>query len=125
MTNAISPPLLLYWFERPLKRGRLETPAGEVTVLLRAWGTGDRSVEERLFDIVIPELRKLAQRAVRGERSGQSLQPSALLNEAYLRLVAARERTWQDRRHFYAIAARIMRRLLIDHARGRRNTVAI
>lgn len=93
--------------------------------MLRAWGTGDRGVEARLFDIVVPELRKLAQNLVRGERPGQSLQPSALLNEAYLRLVNTRQRTWRDRRHFYAIAARIMRRLLIDHARGRRAEVPI
>lgn len=103
----------------------MENLAGDVTVLLRAWGAGDRSVEDRLFNRVVPELRKLAQSLLRGERSGNSVQASSLINEAYLRLVSAREREWQDRRHFYAIAARIMRRLLIDHARGRRGNISI
>ncbi len=98
----------------------LETPAGDVTDLLRAWGAGDRSAEERLFEVVLPDLHRLAQHLLKGEAPGHSVEPTSLLNEAYLRLVAARERDWQDRRHFFAFAARIMRRLLIDHARGRK-----
>ncbi len=98
----------------------MEPSEGEVTQLLRAWSNGDRSVEDRLFDAVLPELRKLASAFLRRESPGHTLQPTALLNEAYLRLVNARERDWNHRTHFYAIAARIMRRLLIDHARGRR-----
>jgi RNA polymerase sigma-70 factor (ECF subfamily) len=98
----------------------VESAGGDVTALLRAWSAGDRGAEERLFAAVLPELRKLASRSMRREAPGHSLQSTALLNEAYLRLVGARERDWRDRTHFYAIAARIMRRLLIDHARGRR-----
>ena len=97
----------------------MEPTAGEVTELLRAWSAGDRNVEERLFEIVLPDLRRVAQHLLRRERPDHTLQPSALLNEAYLRLINARERDWQNRGHFFAIAARIMRRLLIDHARGR------
>ena len=93
--------------------------AGDVTTLLRAWSSGDRSVEERLFSLVLPDLHKLAQYMMGGERQDHSLQATALMNEAYFRLVNARERDWENRRHFFAIAARTMRRLLIDHARGR------
>ena len=95
------------------------TPEGEVTRLLHAWGGGDRSVEDRLFELVLPDLRKLAESMMRRERPDHSLQPTALLNEAYCRLLTARERDWRSRSHFFAIAARAMRRLLIDHARGR------
>jgi RNA polymerase sigma-70 factor (ECF subfamily) len=94
-------------------------PEGEVTQLLHAWGGGDRSVEDRLFELVLPDLRKLAERMMRRERPDHSLQPTALLNEAYCRLLTARERDWRNRAHFFAIAARAMRRLLIEHARGR------
>lgn len=97
----------------------MDTPAGEVTRLLRAWSAGDRSVEERLFSLVLPDLRNLARALMRRERRDHTLEPSALLNEAYVRLLAGRERDWEGRRHFFAIAARIMRRLLIDHARAR------
>jgi RNA polymerase sigma-70 factor, ECF subfamily len=99
--------------------------AGEVTALLRTWGAGDRSVEERLFQLVIPELHQVAQRLMRREAADHSLQPTALLNEAYFRLVAAHEREWQNRGHFFAIASRIMRRLLVDHARARSRTHTI
>ena len=95
------------------------TPEGEVTRLLQAWGGGDRSVEDRLFELVLPDLRKLAESMMRRERPDHSLQPTALLNEAYCRLLTARERDWLNRSHFFAIAARAMRRLLIEHARGR------
>ena len=97
----------------------MEPPAGEVTQLLHAWGAGDRSVESRLFALVLPDLHKLAQLLMRGERRDHSLQATELLNEAYCRLLGARERDWQNRSHFLALAARAMRRLLIEHARGR------
>ena len=96
------------------------TPEGEVTRLLHAWGGGDRSVEDRLFELVLPDLRKLAESMMRRERPDHSLQPTALLNEAYCRLLTARERDWRSRSHFFAIAARAMRRLLIEHARRTR-----
>ena len=97
----------------------METPAGEVTQLLHAWGAGDRTVEDRLFELVLPDLNRLAHRLMRGERPDHSFQSTELLNEAYVRLLNARERDWQNRAHFFALAARVMRRLLIDHARGR------
>lgn len=91
----------------------------DVTTLLRAWSKGDRSVEAQLFELVLPDIRKLAQFLMSRERQDHSLQPTALMNEAYLRLVGARQRDWQNRRHFFAVAARAMRHLLIDHARSR------
>ena len=100
----------------------MEVPAGEVTELLHAWSGGDRTVEERLFSLVLTDLRNLAAGLMRKERSDHTLQPSALVNEAYVRLVSARERDWENRQHFFKVAARIMRRLLIDHARARSNT---
>lgn len=103
----------------------MDTTAGDVTVLLRAWSAGDRSVEERLFEIVLPDLRKLARYFLHREPPGNSLQPTALLNEAYMRLVNARDRDWDHRKHFFALTARIMRRLVIDHARGRRSNKAV
>lgn len=98
----------------------MDTPAGDVTVLLNAWSHGDTAAESRLFELVLPELHKIAQCLMRRERTGHSLQPTALLNETYFRLVNAREREWQSRHHFFAMAARAMRRLLIDNARARR-----
>src|SRR5262245_33977792 len=92
---------------------------GEITELLRRWRTGDRQAEERLFELVQPELHKLARYYMRGERRDHTLQPTALLNETYLKLTGAREVDWRDRRHFFALAARAMRRYLIDYARGR------
>jgi RNA polymerase sigma-70 factor, ECF subfamily len=97
----------------------MQAPAGEVTRLLNAWATGDRTVENQLFEMVLPDMRVVAQHLMRRERPDHSLQPTALLNEAFLRLFAAKDRDWQNRRHFYAVAARAMRHLLIDHARGR------
>jgi RNA polymerase sigma factor (TIGR02999 family) len=99
--------------------------AGEVTVLLQSWGNGDRSVEERLFSLVLPDLRKLAGWLMRRERPDHSLQPTALLNEVYCRLVTSGERDWQNRRHFYAVAGRAMRHLLIDYARARPKAVRV
>jgi RNA polymerase sigma factor (TIGR02999 family) len=93
----------------------------EITRMLRAWSSGDRTVEEHLFSLVLPDLHKLARHMMSGERPEHSLQATALMNEAYLRLVGARERDWQDRRHFFAVAARAMRHLLIDHARARQS----
>ena len=92
-------------------------PCGEVSGLLRAWGDGDRGALDRLTPIVYDELRRLASRYMRGERPGHSLQTTALVNEAYLRLVDYRGMQWQDRAHFFAVSAQLMRRILVDHAR--------
>lgn len=98
-----------------------EPRPGEVTQLLKQWREGSASAETRLFELVLPDLRRLARHYMSRERAGHTLAPTALLNEAYLRLVGARGLDWQDRRHFFAIAARAMRRYLIDHARARPN----
>jgi RNA polymerase sigma-70 factor, ECF subfamily len=91
---------------------------GEITQLLQQWRTGDRRAESRLFQLLLPALRKLAGRCFRGERPGHTLQPTALVNEAFLRLADAKAIDWQDRGHFLAVAARVMRHCLIDHARS-------
>jgi len=92
---------------------------GEITELLHLWRKGNPEAENLLFERVLPELRRLAHYLMKGERKGHTLQATELVNQIYVRLVAAKDRSWQDRRHFFAIAARAMRRYLIDHARGR------
>jgi RNA polymerase sigma factor (TIGR02999 family) len=93
--------------------------AGDITMLLQEWRSGSRTAENALFALVLPDLRRLAHYIMRGERKGHSLQATELVDQIYLRLVAAKNQDWQNRKHFYAIAARAMRRHLIDHARGR------
>jgi RNA polymerase sigma factor (TIGR02999 family) len=90
----------------------------EVTQLLRAWGSGDEQALEKLTPLVYHQLRQVAHRYMAGERSGHVLQTSALVNEAYLRLFDCRELSWQDRAHFFAVCAQLMRRILIDVARS-------
>ena len=92
-------------------------PGGEVSGLLRAWSRGDQSALERLTPIVYHELHRLASRYMRRERSGHSLQTTAMVNEAYMRLVDYRRMRWQNRAHFFAVAAQLMRRILVEHAR--------
>lgn len=90
-----------------------------VTELLRAWGNGDQSALELLTPLVYGELHRLARRHMSRENEGHTLQTTALINEVYLRLVDLRDVRWQDRAHFFAICARLMRRILIDFARSR------
>jgi RNA polymerase sigma factor (TIGR02999 family) len=90
-----------------------------VTGLLQAWSGGDANALERIVVLLQPELRKMARRCLAGERPGHTLQATALVNEAYLRLVDIRSIEWRDRAHFFAVGARIMRRILVDHARSR------
>jgi len=99
----------------------MAVPAGDITELLRFWQSGDRDAEARLFELLLPDLRRIAGRCFRNERTEHTLQPTALVNEAFLRLAKARNVEWRDRGHFLAIAARVMRRYLIDHARSRPN----
>jgi RNA polymerase sigma factor (TIGR02999 family) len=94
--------------------------AGPVTDLLLAWSGGDRSALDRLVPLVYRELRQIAARARRGEAPGQTLQTTALVHEAYLRLVDQSRAQWQSRTHFFAVAAQAMRRVLVDEARRRR-----
>jgi RNA polymerase sigma factor (TIGR02999 family) len=93
--------------------------SAEITRLLQAWGAGDKSALERLTPLVYGELRRMARRYVLKERREQTLQTTALVHEAYLRLVDAANVRWQDRAHFFAISAQIMRRILVDAARAR------
>lgn len=90
----------------------------EITELLEAWSAGDESAGDRLMPLVYEELHAIASRYMRDEHAAATLQPTALVNEAYLRLVGS-DVEWEGRRHFLAIAARTMRRVLVDHARGR------
>lgn len=91
----------------------------EITQLLIDWRGGDESALDRLMPLVYDELRRLAHHYLSQERTGHTLQPTALVNEAYLRLIDQQNADWQNRTHFFAVAARIMRHLLIDHARSR------
>jgi RNA polymerase sigma-70 factor, ECF subfamily len=91
----------------------------EVTVLLQKWSDGDPVALEQLTPIVYEELRRLARRYMRGERANITLQTTALVNEAYLRLVDCKRMRFNDRAHFFAVSAQLMRRILVDHARRR------
>lgn len=95
--------------------------AGDVTQLLQAWSRGEEAALERLVPLVYRELHQRAHRFMGGERAGHTLQTSALINEAYLRLVGSPPLSWESRTHFFAIAARLMRRILVDHARKKRS----
>ena len=91
--------------------------AGDVTGLLLAWGRGDAKALEELIPLVYDELRRLAERYLHRERAGHTLQPTALVNEAYLKLVNQKRVAWKNRGQFFAVASQTMRRLLVDHAR--------
>jgi len=92
----------------------------EVTGLLLDWGKGDKAALDKLMPLVYEELRRLAHYHMGRERPGHTLQTTALVNEAYLRLVDQRDVQWQNRAHFFGIASQMMRRILVDHARSRR-----
>src|SRR5436190_101683 len=96
----------------------MTTPAsGDITLLLRQLQSGDRTKFEQLLELVYPDLQRLARHHFRGERPGHVLQPTALVNEAYLRRIAHEDQTWESRAHFFGAAAQLMRRILIEHAR--------
>jgi RNA polymerase sigma factor (TIGR02999 family) len=92
---------------------------GDITALLEAWREGDQTALEKLTPIVYKELHRLAGRYMRGERPGHSLQTTDLVNEAYMRLVDYKRMHWQNRAHFFAVSAQLIRRILVDHARRR------
>jgi len=94
--------------------------AENVTHLLLKWSHGDRQALEELMPLVYSELRRLARNYLRKERPGHTLQPTALVNEAYLKLIDQRSARWQNRAQFYGVAAQLMRRILVDHARQHR-----
>jgi RNA polymerase sigma-70 factor, ECF subfamily len=90
----------------------------DVTGLLLAWGQGDRAADSRLIEVLYQDLRRVARRRLSAERADHSLAPTALVHEAYMRLIDLRRVRWQNRAHFFAIAARVMRQILVDHARA-------
>jgi RNA polymerase sigma factor (TIGR02999 family) len=111
-------------FETPSERKvrkMTQAPPEQVTGLLLAWSNGDQAALEKLTPLVYAELHRLAKRYMRRENPGHSLQTSALVNEAYLRLIEAHRVRWQNRSHFFAVSAQIMRRILVDFARARQN----
>lgn len=91
----------------------------DLTGLLQQWSRGSRESEEQLFALVYRDLKRMAARRLSAERAGHTLQPTALVNEAYLRLAAQNNTRWRNRGHFFAMAAGMMRRILVDHARAR------
>lgn len=98
-----------------------QASAEQVTGLLLAWNDGDQAALEKLIPLVYAELHRLARRYMRRENAGHTLQTSALVNEAYLRLIEAHRVRWQNRSHFFAVSAQIMRRILVDFARAKQN----
>jgi RNA polymerase sigma-70 factor (ECF subfamily) len=103
--------------EPPARKEAQAPDNAEVSGLLRAWSDGDRAALDRLTPIVYDELRRLAGHYMKGERPGHSLQTTALVNEAYMRLVDYKSMQWQNRAHFFAVSSQLMRRILVDHAR--------
>jgi RNA polymerase sigma factor (TIGR02999 family) len=95
------------------------SPPGDVTRLLAAWSGGDTDAFEKLIPLVYDELHRLAERYLARERPGHTLQPTAVVHEAYLKLLDQKRVSWKNRGHFFAVAAQAMRRLLVDHARRR------
>jgi RNA polymerase sigma-70 factor (ECF subfamily) len=102
-------------------RSRLPVPTRDVTALLKAWTGGDATALEQLVPLVHRELHRIARNCMAGERTGHSLQPTALLNETYLRFPTVAHLDWQDRGHFFAMSARLMRRILVDVARAKKS----
>jgi len=107
----------------------MREPHSQVSSLLQRWNDGEREALDQLVPIVYTELRRLAHYHLRGERNGHTLQTTALVNEVYLRLCRQNEPGWEDRAHFFAVAARMMRRILVDYSRrraaGKRGSAAV
>lgn len=97
-----------------------EAGRGDVTTLLRAWSAGDADARDRVMEVVYLELRRRAAAYLRRERAGHTLQPTALVHEAYLRLLGQKTVAWQNRAHFFGVASQMMRRILVDRARARK-----
>lgn len=109
---------LIFFPKQDAKSVNQEPPAADVTQILQDWSDGNQDASSRLMPLVYEELRRLARDYLRRERSDHTLQATALVHEAYLRMVPENNVTWQNRAHFYGIAARLMRRILVDHARA-------
>jgi len=106
---------------RPPRSLTMETSSHDVTQLLQAWSVGEPDALAKLTPLVYQELRSLAQRYMAQERPGQTLQATALVHEAYLRLVGVKKLNWQNRAQFFGVSAQFMRRILVDRARSRRS----
>ena len=106
---------------KPRRRASCPSSYPDVTALLIEWTRGDNAAVDKLLPLVHGELRRLAKRQMAGERQGHVLQATALVNEVYLKLIDIRRVQWQDRAHFFAMAARLMRRVLVDFARAGKN----
>ena len=104
---------------KDLSNDAVSSPPGDVTRLLLAWSNGNRDVLEDLIPVVYGELRRIAARYFRHERPDQTLQPTALVHEAYFKLIDQDHARWQNRAQFFGVAAQLMRRILVDHARAR------
>jgi RNA polymerase sigma factor (TIGR02999 family) len=102
-------------------KGALIKTSGNVTQLLRAWAGGDPEALDKLTPLVYAELHRLAVRSMAAERRDHTLQPTALVHEAYVRLMSSKDVVWKDRAHFFALSARLMRRILVDFARSRQS----
>jgi RNA polymerase sigma factor (TIGR02999 family) len=110
----------LVYFLCPREQGlSIDVPSAEITTLLKAWGGGDETALPQLADRVYPELRRMARRYMRNEAPGNSMQATAIVHEVYLRLVDVSKVDWQARAQFFAMAAQMMRRILVDAARAR------
>jgi RNA polymerase sigma factor (TIGR02999 family) len=96
----------------------LMSDPGEITALLREWGNGKQDATDHLFELVYPHLRQIANALFRGERPENMLQPTSVVNELFLKLIRQRSLRFEDREHFYSLSARLMRRVLVDHARS-------
>ena len=103
----------------PAAQSGTHPKAPDVTTLLQAWGQGEKSALKRMIPLVYKELRRIAHRRMAAERKGHTLQTTALVNEAYLKLIDFQKVNWQDRAHFFAVSAQVMRRILVDFARSR------
>ena len=106
--------MVLIYFLSPM-----DAPSAEITKLLQAWGSGDEAALDRLAERVYPELRRMARRYMKNERQANTLQPTALVNEVFLQLVDVTQVEWHQRAQFFAMAAQMMRRILVDAARAR------
>src|SRR6185503_6847116 len=96
----------------------MTSPSNDVTQMLADWSRGDKAALDKLIPVIYQELRSLARHYMSHERPGHTLQTTALVNEAYLRLIGQRNVEWQNRAHFFGVAAQMMRRVLVDHARS-------
>ena len=120
LSSAAEPSSLFSFSKDDKIRRQMAVATSELTELLQDWKRGDAAALQKLTPLIYDELRRIAHRYAQRERNGHTLQTTALVNEAYLRLAGSEKRDWQNRSHFFAVTAQVMRHVLIDHARRRR-----